>query len=112
MGEKSAVKGTPSVFGGGSVNYTLSSKMNINMSAYYYSSQTFSHVSNVIFNDGIRGIDHINAKLIVNASITYEPAKGLHLFCSGKNIGNDNSREFFRSDVVPAMLLAGVNYEF
>jgi iron complex outermembrane recepter protein len=112
MGMKSAVKGTPSVFGGGSVNYSLSSKMNINMSAYYYSSQTYSHVSNVIFNDGIRGIDHINAKLIINANITYEPAKGLHLFCSGKNIGNDNSREFFRSDAVPAMLLAGINYEF
>jgi iron complex outermembrane receptor protein len=112
MGMKSVVKGTPSVFGGGSLNYSPGSKMNINMSAYYYSSQTYSHVSNIIFNDGIRGIDHINAKLIVNANITYEPAKGLHLFCSGKNILNDNSREFFRSDAVPAMLMAGINYEF
>ena len=49
--------------------------MNINMSAYYYSSQTYTHVSYIIFSDGIRGIDHINAKLIVNANITYEPSK-------------------------------------
>jgi iron complex outermembrane receptor protein len=112
MGKQAAVKGTPSVFGGGSVNYSLGSKMNINLSAYYYSSQTYSHVSNVIFNDGIRGIDHIIAKLILNANITYEPAKGLHLFCSGKNILNDNSREFFHADAVPVMLLGGINYEF
>ncbi|MEO6220180.1 MAG: hypothetical protein ABIO81_07115, partial [Ginsengibacter sp.] len=67
---------------------------------------------NIVFNDGLRGIDHINAKLIVNASISYEPVKRFHLFCSGKNILNDKSREFFRSDVVPFMLLGGINYEF
>lgn len=112
MGQQAAVKATPSVFGGGYVNYSPAPKLNINMSMYYYSSQFFSHVSNIIFNDGIRGIDHINAKLIVNANVTYEAAKGLHLFCSGKNILNDNSREFFRADAVPVMLLGGLNYEF
>jgi hypothetical protein len=41
-------------------------------------------LSNVLFNDGIRGIDHINAKLILNASVSYEAMKGLHVFCSAK----------------------------
>ena len=110
--ETVALKSTPAVFGGATFNYMPAAKFNINVSAYYYSSQTYYHVSNIVFNDGIRGIDHIKAKLIVNSSVSYEPKKGLHIFCSGKNILNDKSREFFKSDAAPFMLLAGLNYEF
>ncbi|MEO6672072.1 MAG: TonB-dependent receptor, partial [Ginsengibacter sp.] len=112
MGTESALKSTPSVFGGATINYMPTAKLNINLNAYYYSAQTYYHVSNIVFNDGRRGIDHINAKVILNASISYEPVKKFHLFCSGKNILNDKSREFFRSDAVPVILLAGINYEF
>jgi iron complex outermembrane receptor protein len=112
MGTELALKSTPSVFGGATVNYMPAAKFNINLSAYYYSSQTYYHVSNIVLNDGVRGIDHINAKLILNASVSYEAVKGLHIFCNGKNILNDRSREFFKSDAAPFMLLAGLNYEF
>jgi iron complex outermembrane receptor protein len=111
IGKEAILKSTPAVFGGASVNYVLSSKINLNMSSYYYSAQTYYHLSNILFNDGIRGIDHINAKLLINANVLYEPVKGLHLFCTGKNILNDKSREFFRTDDIPFMLLAGVHYE-
>lgn len=112
MGTGAAVKSTPAVFGGASFNYMPATKFNINLSAYYYSAQTYYHASNVVFNDGIRGIDNIKAKLIINSSISYEPKKGLHIFCTGKNMLNDKSREFFKSDDVPFMLLGGINYEF
>jgi iron complex outermembrane recepter protein len=112
MGTEIMLKSTPAVFGGVSANYSLTPKINFNTSLYYYTSQTYSHASNIIFNDGVRGIDHIPAKLIVNANVSYEPAKGLSFFCSGKNILNDKSREFFKADGVPLMLLAGINYEF
>ncbi|MEO6452467.1 MAG: TonB-dependent receptor, partial [Ginsengibacter sp.] len=112
MGTESALKSTPSVFGGATINYMPAAKLNINLNAYYYSSQTYYHVSNIVFNDGIRGIDHINAKLVVNSSVSYEPRKGLHIFCTGKNILNNKSREFFGADDVPFMLLGGINYEF
>ncbi len=111
MGTSSTAKATPAVFGGASVNYVPASNINLNMSAYYYSSQTYYHVSNIIFNDGVRGVDHINAKLIINASISYDLSKRAVLFCSGKNILNDKSREFFHSDQVPFMLLAGLHYD-
>jgi iron complex outermembrane recepter protein len=111
MGTEASLKSTPPVFGGATVNYLPGSKFNINLSAYYYSSQTYYHVSNIVFNDGIRGIDQINAKLILNTSISYEALKGLHIICSGKNLLNDRSREFFRSDDIPFMVLAGINYE-
>jgi iron complex outermembrane recepter protein len=110
-GTTTAIKSTPSVFGGAYLNYAIIPAVNINFSAYYYSSQIYYHVSNVIFNDGVRGIDHINGKLILNGSVSYMPAKGLRFFCSGKNLLGNHSREFFHTDNVPFMMLAGINYE-
>jgi len=112
LGTTATLKSTPAMFGGASGNYVLTSKININLGAYYYSSQVYYHLSNILFNDGVRGIDHIPAKLIINANISYEPLTGLYLFCSGKNILDNKSREYFRTDPVPFMLLAGLNYEF
>ena len=112
MGSITKIKSTPTVFGGGSLNYAPLQQLNFNISAYYYSSQVYYHVSNIIFNDGVHGIDTIKAKLVLNASASYMPAKGLHLFCSAKNILANQSREFFHTDRVPFMLLAGIKYEF
>jgi iron complex outermembrane receptor protein len=111
MGTQMEVKSTPNVFGGLTVNYVHRDKFNFNLSSYYYSSQTYYHVSNIVFNDGTRGVDHINDKLILNASISYEVIKGMHLRINAKNLLNNRSREFFKTDEVPFMLLAGFNYE-
>ena len=112
MGTTKTLSSTPAVFGGTDISYLIVPEVNFNLGAYYYTNQTYYHASNVVFNDGIRGIDHIPAKLILNATFSYEPLKGLHLSCSAKNLLNQNTREFFRSDAVPFMLMAGVNYEF
>jgi iron complex outermembrane receptor protein len=112
MGTTKTLSSTPAVFGGADINYLIAAHINFNLGTYYYANQTYSHASNVVFNDGIRGIDHIPAKLILNAGFSFEPLKGLHLSCSAKNMLNQNTREFFRSDAVPLMLMAGVNYEF
>lgn len=106
------LKSTPAVFGGMNINYKQSSKLSFNLNSYYYSSQTYRHLSYSLFNDGIRGIDHINSKLIVNASVSYELYKGLLMSVTGKNIFNQRSHEFYYSDAVPAMFLCGVSYEF
>jgi iron complex outermembrane receptor protein len=112
MGTTETLKSTPAVFGGFSANYTLNSKINFNTTGYYYSSQIYLHLSNILFNDGIRGIDHIPAKLILNASVSYEAANNLHLFITAKNILDNKSREFFKTDDVPFMLFGGINYAF
>jgi iron complex outermembrane receptor protein len=112
MGSTQTLESTPTVYGGMSVNYEPLSFININVNSYYYSEQTYGHLTYLIFNDGVRGIDHIPSKLIVNTSISYQPCKGLHIFGSGKNILNNKSREFFRTDEVPATFFAGMNYEF
>jgi iron complex outermembrane recepter protein len=109
---KKLLEGTPTVFGGATIDYAPLAKVNFNVSAYYYSAQTYYHLSNYMFNDGIRGIDHIPAKFLLNASISYEPVHGLRLFCTGKNLLNDRSREFYRTDAAPFALFGGLNFEF
>jgi iron complex outermembrane receptor protein len=111
IGTETTHKSSPSVFGGFTINYVPTSKININLNGYYYSKQTYHHLSNVLFNDGIRGIDTIGAKLLINLTASYEVAKGLHVFVSGKNLLNNKSREFFRADEVPLRVMAGVNFE-
>lgn len=112
MGVTTKVKSTPVVSGGAMINVGFHSQFNGNLSAYYYSGQTFYHMSNHVLRDGIRGIDRINGKLILNAKVSFELENNIHIFCGAKNLLNDTSREFFRSDEVPFQILAGLNYEF
>jgi len=111
MNNHSTLSSTPAFFGGATVNYVVNDWMNVNISSYSYSSQVYYHLSNILFNDGIRGIDHIPAKLIINANVSFMPAKGLRLFCTGKNLLNENYREFFKADAIPFMLAAGMKYD-
>jgi iron complex outermembrane receptor protein len=112
MGQSEKLKSAPAVFGGLSANYAASSKFNINLNSYYYSAHNISHATIIVFHDGVRGMDRIPAKLIVNANLSYEAIKGLHLTLSGKNLLNDKSREFFKMDPVPFMLVGGLQYSF
>jgi iron complex outermembrane receptor protein len=103
-------KATPGLFGGASINYLLTPKMNLNLAAYYSGAFTYSHLSKTIFNDG-RGVDRVDSKLLVNLTVSYEAVKGLNFFCSGKNLMNEYSREFYHTDRVPVRFMAGFNYE-
>ncbi len=111
-GVSQALKSTPVVFGGADVDYLIIPKLKVNLNAYYYAGQTYYHATNIIFNDGVRGIDHIDAKLILNALVSYEAVKGLFISCGAKNILGNASREFFHADTVPFTLMAGIHYEF
>jgi iron complex outermembrane recepter protein len=112
LGTDQKHKSTPAVFGGVSLNYIPMEKLNINLNAYYFSANDFYHLTNFLYQDGIRGIDHISGKFILNATIAYRPSGNIRIFCSGRNILNDKSREFFHVDKVPCRLFGGINYEF
>lgn len=111
VGQKEIFTGSPKIYGGASANYMPCDNLNINVNAYYFSKQTYYHVSNIVFNDGVRGVDSIDPKLIINSNVSYNPVKDLHFFLNLKNILNDRSREFFRSDAAPFSFLMGLNYE-
>ena len=112
IGTRSGLSSTPAAYGGAAINYKVSEKLNVNLNAYGYTHQVYYHLSNILFHDGVRGIDHIPAKLILNANVIYMPAPGLRLFCTGKNLLNEDYREFFHTDAIPFMTMAGIKYDF
>jgi iron complex outermembrane receptor protein len=104
-------RSTPSLFGGATINYLLTPRFNMNLAAYYTAAFTYSHLTKTVFNDGVRGIDAIDSKILLNLTLSYEAVKGLHIFCSGKNLLNENAREFYYTDRVPVRFMAGFNFE-
>src|SRR5581483_9365691 len=111
IGNRSTLQSTPALYGGGTIDYKPFPKTNINISSYYFTHQVYYHIDNLLIHDGVHGIDHIPGKLIVNANISYEPVTGLRLYCSGRNLLNQTSHEFYYTDKVPFMLVGGITYQ-
>lgn len=112
IGTEKDHKFTPKAYGGAYVNYNISSKFSFNMNAYWFSKQTFYQTDNIKFNDGVRGVQHIDGKLIVNAKLSYKPVDQLTVFVTGRNLLGDKSVEFFQSDATSMMVMGGVNFNF
>ncbi|MBT1697863.1 TonB-dependent receptor plug domain-containing protein [Fulvivirgaceae bacterium PWU4] len=103
---------TPKAYGGAFINYSISQKFNINVNTYWFSKQTFLHRQNIEFKDGVRGIEHIEGKAIVNARVSYVPVKAVSIFVTGKNLLGKKSIEYFDGDATPSMVLGGVTFDF
>ncbi len=107
---------TPKFYGGGFFNYQVSNKLNINLNSYWYSKNTFYHSDNLnpaykAINPEI-GIGRIEEKVLVNANIQYSPIKQVTLSLTGKNLFNDDSREFYLGDQMERRLLLGVSFKY
>jgi len=111
MGSETDMKNTPAVFGGMTVNYAVDPKLNVNLNAYYMSQQTIYHSTWFLFNDGVRGVDNIKGKCIVNANISYKLMDRLQINANFKNVLNNTNREFFKTDEVPFMFLGGIHFQ-
>ncbi|HYG41154.1 MAG TPA: TonB-dependent receptor plug domain-containing protein [Cytophagales bacterium] len=102
---------TPGIYGGAYLNYQVTSKLNVNLSPYFFSSNTFYYSDNATYMDGERGVGNIDGKLVVNGRVSYKLIKQLDLFVSGKNIFGDTSREFYRADNIGVNFLGGLNFQ-
>jgi iron complex outermembrane recepter protein len=102
---------TPDYYGGMYFNYNPVKKLNINFSPYLYGKQQHYHEQ-----DNVMGreteIGKIPAKFQLNGRIGYKVIKGMDLFVSGKNILNQNTREFYGVDEIGAMYFTGINFKF
>jgi iron complex outermembrane recepter protein len=110
IGNSSVLNSTPAWYGGGTVDYKIARKINVNLSSYFFTKQEYHHISAILLNNG-QGTDHLPGKFILNANVSYEPVKGLMLFCSGKNLLNQTAREFYYCDKTPVMLMGGFSYK-
>jgi iron complex outermembrane recepter protein len=111
-GTKMKHRATPGCYGGAFINWQAGKKININLNPWFYSDQTQLQSSNLSYNDGVRGVENIQGKLVLNAAVTYAVTKQFTLTGSCKNLFNNKSREFYKSDAPALMVFGGANWEF
>lgn len=111
-GTKLNHQATPACYGGAYINWKAGSRLNVNFTPWFYTSQTELQSSNLTYNDGERGVDHIKGKIMMNAAILYAITKKFTLSLSGRNCFNNESREFYKADAPAIMVFGGLNYEF
>ena len=105
-------KYTPGSYGGFYFNYRPISKLNINISSYYFGKQTQydgSYDSNNTTTPQY-AYGQIQSKFTVNAKVSYEVVKNLNVFASGRNILNSDSREFYAGDRTAGLYTGGLSY--
>lgn len=98
-------KNTPAVYGGYFINYRITKAFNFNLNGYYLGSQNQYDGDDV---DGTRA-GNIEGKLLFNAKASYS-IKNINLFVSGRNIFNNDSREFFGADQIGGLYLVGASF--
>lgn len=104
---------TPRSYGGFYFNYRALSKLNINLSSYYFTDQTNYDASYDVNDPGTPqyAAGQIEGKFMVNAKVSYEVLKGLNAFVSGRNILGASSREFYGGEETKGMFLGGLSYK-
>ncbi|WP_068472696.1 TonB-dependent receptor plug domain-containing protein [Saccharicrinis aurantiacus] len=96
-------KATPSYFGGFSIIYRPTEKIEIYPQGYYYGDQTFENQYYDV---------PLSSKLIFNTKVSYKATKSLTVYVNGKNLLGNTSQEFAFMDETPMMILAGVHFKF
>jgi iron complex outermembrane receptor protein len=112
LGTKIKHRATPAAYGGAYINWKATPRLNINLNPWFYSSQTQLQSSNLTYKDGVRGVENIKGKLMLNAAVCYMIAKKITLSLSGRNCFNNDAREFYKADGPAFLLFGGAHFEF
>jgi len=96
-------KSTPSYFGGFSLTYRPTNKLEFFPQAYFFGEQEF---------ESQYSTETIDAKFLLNLKASYKATDNLTFFVNGRNILNMKEREFAYMDEIPGMVLGGLNFKF
>lgn len=103
------------------MTYTISKKWQTSLTSYFFSKSSYDNVSTAILrqvkntkisNTYENGLGDINGKLLVNLKVAYFPVKNLELFLTLKNLLNQQSFEYTRTDRTPFMGLIGLSFQY
>jgi iron complex outermembrane receptor protein len=102
---------TPSVYGGGVVNYHPTPDWNLNISAYFLSDQAFdyrdvdeaSHPSSVYSED---------SRWVVNTKLSYQLSEEIQIYLNGRNLVNSRQPQLVYLDRLNALWMAGIDINF
>jgi iron complex outermembrane receptor protein len=96
-------KWTPSIYGMIGITYKPCKSFDIYADSYFYGKQEF--VSQY-------STEKIDSKVLMNLKLTWHATPKVDLFFSGRNILNDEKREFAYMDKIGALYLGGLNFKF
>jgi len=96
-------KATPTFYGGFNINYQPFKNWNINLNSYFYSKQTFKHLSKET---------EIPSKFLLNSKVSFSVDENASVYFTVRNILNDDDNEFAFSDKIGIQFLAGTDLSF
>lgn len=98
---------TPGIYGGYYLNYKPSTKFNININGYYFAAHRQYDASDPT---DTSDAGNISGKMLVNLKAAYALTKNFNVFLNGRNILNNDSREFFGADRIGGLYLVGASF--
>ena len=81
----------------------LNKKWNLNLNGYFYSEQTFKHLSKDT---------KIPSKFLLNLKAGYTVDKNAKVYFTIRNMLNDDNNEFAFADKIGIQFLAGTDFSF
>ena len=97
-------KNTPSWYGGYYFDYKITSRFSINLNGYYFAAH---HQYDVIDPTGESDLGRIKGKVLVNAKVNFAATPQFDLFLNARNALNSDAREFFGTDQIGGVYVAG-----
>lgn len=103
---------TPTYFGGATLNYQPISKLNLNMSCYYYGKYTYTNIYTNFSSRQGAGIVDISDKYLVNAKVSYKVIERLDVFINARNAFGAKAQEFANTDITQGIYMVGASFEY
>ncbi|MEM9673626.1 MAG: TonB-dependent receptor [Bacteroidota bacterium] len=100
---------TPRVYGGAFLNGAITSKLNANVSAYFFSAHTqFDAIDADLTRNSTVG--EIDSKVLINSKISYRLIDQLQVHVNVRNLLGNDSREYYGTDRIGRTIFLGVNF--
>ncbi|WKN43092.1 TonB-dependent receptor plug domain-containing protein [Tunicatimonas pelagia] len=96
---------TPRVYGGFFAHGSFTSRLQANLSGYYFDSHTL-----YMAQDDLDEAVQIDSKLLLNSKISYRVVDPLKVYINVRNLLGNDSREYYRTDRIGRMILIGASF--
>ena len=112
LGTQTSNFATPTVYGGAYINFEIISHLNLNINPYFMSQYTQFDNDNITYHNGVQGVENVPVQFLMNVVVGYTFFKKLTVFANFKNVFNDKTRQFYRSDIPGFQASGGFNFDF
>jgi iron complex outermembrane recepter protein len=106
---------TPRVFGGAFMNWQPVSRLNLNLNSYFFAQHTMYALQDAFTESAGAPLSkerQVEGKLLLNLKAAYRVQEKLDVFVGGRNLLNQNTREYYGTDRMGSQLFGGLSYNF